>query len=704
MKESQSNFTTAEGGRPGGRDLVENRGVALVMTLILVALLSVASLAIVLLVSSDTMINGYYSNYRGSFYAADSGINAVVESMKNAINTSANPTAALFPLPVPNGTAVPAATQANQWQQIGNSWPAALQTAYTQFQGGYFKVGDTGSWNGQFKLLTANPGGTPILAGAQFSVEQYPPDSHSCLPLTVGANPPATCPSGSGSVTNTEDYEWTFAYPFTITVQGTSSGGEQEQITESGVITYTSAPGTTAAGNDPSFAKWGAFITNFNDCQGALVPGTMTGPFFTDGQWNFGNFSNPGYTFTSAVGQVNNNVSWYPGNNCVDSASSTAPNGMNQPVFQKGLNRNQANITPPSNSYNQAQAVLDGKGDPPCTSLPCGVAPPPSTSQMGGELKTVNGTGYTSSTTGVYIPYYTTGASPLTGQACTGAKPCFGGSTTISGGDGYGGGFYVNGNASITLTATTGGDGTHNPTQTYTITQGSTTTTIVVDNAADQTTVTSGSTAMTLQGVPTQLDPTTGTPVSTTDPSGNTVNPTLIYVNGQITGLSGTVQNDVGITVAAANNVSITGDLTYVSQPVSVPSDVLVSTTDAGVLGVYTTGNIELYPNPSGSNQGNLTVDASLAALSGQSGSSATSGFDTPGNGINTWTIVGGRSEDQAHSVSINQGNTYYDQRFGSGSFGPPWFPTAIPNAGTPPVASTFTILIQRLSWQENRQ
>ena len=32
-----------------------------------------------LLVFSDTMINGYYRNYRGSFYAADSGVNVVVE-------------------------------------------------------------------------------------------------------------------------------------------------------------------------------------------------------------------------------------------------------------------------------------------------------------------------------------------------------------------------------------------------------------------------------------------------------------------------------------------------------------------------------------------------------------------------------------------------------------------------------------------------
>jgi hypothetical protein len=698
MKQRESKFTSAKGDR-GRRHGLKTKGVALVMTLILLALLSACALAITLLVSGDTMINGYYSNYRASFYAADSGVNAIVEAMKNSLNGAANPKVALYPLPVPNGLLLQPTVVT---QNIGSVYPAALKTAYQQFQGASFTVGDPGSWNGTFTLLLSNPGGANILGPVQLTVEPYPLDSHTCLPSAASANPPATC----GSNTNTDDYETFFAYPYTITVQGTSAAGQIEQITQSGIITYASAPGTNAGGNDPSFSKWGAFITNFSDCQGPLVPGTMTGPFFTDGQWNFGNDSNPGYTFTGTVGQTGANVSWWNGNQCTD--SPTAPNGFNQPVFQKNLALSQAQVTPPTNSYNQAQAVLDGKGDPPCTALPCAVAPAPSSSQMAAELKTISGTAYSNSTNGVYIPYYTSGASVTTATACTATSPCFGGNPSGSvGGDGYAGGFYINGNASITLSATTGGDGTSNPTQTYTITQGSTTTTIIVDNAANSgfgtTTVKSGSTTLTLQGVPEQLDPTTGNVTTMQDPSGTAVNPTLIYVNGEITALSGTVQNDVGITIAAANNVSITGDLTYLQQPVSVPSDTLNSTTNAGVLGIYTTGNIDLYPNSSGSNAGNLTVDASLAALSGQTGSSANSGFDTPGNTINTWTIVGGRSEDHAHSVSINQGNTYYDQRFASGSFGPPWFPTAVPNAGNPPVALYTSMNIQRLSWQETR-
>jgi len=266
------------------------------------------------------------------------------------------------------------------------------------------------------------------------------------------------------------------------------------------------------------------------------------------------------------------------------------------------------------------------------------------------------------------------------------------GANPATGGDGAGGGFYINGNASITLAATTGGDGTTNPTQTYTITQGSTTTTIILDNVAGLTTVSSGGTTLSLAGIPQQLDPNTGQPIVQNDPSGNAVNPALLYVNGAITGLNGTVQNNEGITVVASSSVSITGDLTYLQSPVSIPADTLNTTTNAGVLGIFTTGNINLYPDSAG----NLTVNASLAAISG-----GTSGFATPGGSIGTWTIVGGRAEDQAHSVNISTGNTYFDRRFAN-NFGPPWFPTSVPQPGQAGIpAGPVTMSVTRLSWKE---
>jgi len=650
---------------PANRVLVAERGAALIITLLLLALLGAASIAAVVLVSSDTMINGYYRNYRGSFYAADSGTNVVVEAMKNSITAAATATANP-PLTV-GGAAIP--TQAGVWA-TALAYPNGMASSYTPYQNSFYTVGDPGSWKGSFQLLKANPNGNAILGTPQFQVA--PADAKTCLPVTA-----STC--GASATPNAKNYAWTFAYPYTITVHGQSYGTESEEITQTGTIVYTSVSGNGAVGGPPSFSKWGAFITNFGDCQGPLVPGTMTGPFFTDGQWNFGSYTNPGYTFTGSVGQVGGNVSWWSNNKCTDSA--TAPNGFKPPTFQSGFQTGANPVVPPSNTYNQAQAVLDGKGDPPCTATPCPVDPAPTQTQLSQVLKTINGTAYPSTgsaPTGVYLPWYTNSA----GQQVYGSNPA-------NGGDGSGGGFYINGNASVALTATTSSSG--KPTQTYTITQGSTTTTIVVDSAAGTTTLQSGSTTLALQGIPSQLDPNTGTPIVQNDPSGTAVNPTLLYVNGQVTGLSGTVQNNTGITLAAANNVSITGDVTYLQSPVSIPADVLNSSTNAGVLGIFTTGNINLYPDA----QGNLTVNGSLAAIG-----SGTSGFATPGGSINTWTIVGGRAEDQAHSVRIGSGNTYYDQRFAN-NFGPPWFPTAVPQAGEVPTPSSQTVTVTRTSWQE---
>lgn len=656
-----------------------SKGAALVVTLILLMLLSAGAVAIVLLTSSDTMINGYYRNYRGSFYAADSGANVVVEAMKNAITTTANdavnpplPMTGALPTTPPNGT---------------------VTAAYTPYMQGYYKVGDPGSWNGQFKIVSVTWGTPTVQESAN------PSDSYACAPATPGATPPPTC----NGKANDNDFQWVFNYPFTIVVQGQSAGTEQEQITEQGVITYRSLSGTAGTGGLPSFARWGGYITQFSDCQGPLVPGTMTGPFFTDGQWNFGNYTNPGYTFTDSVAQVGTNVSWWT-NNCTDSPN--APKGFNKPNFEGGFQAGAAPVTPPTNSYSQAQAILDGAGTS-CTSSSC-TATPPTQSQMNQELKTINNSAYPSSGTpssGVYIPYYTNSS----GQNVYGAS-----------GGGAAGGFYVAGDAGITLAAGTDSGG--KPTEIYTISQttGSgwrsttTTTTITVDpfansGAGSTTVASSGSPTLTLSGMPSQIDPDTGASMVEQDPSTSPMFPTMIYVNGQITGLSGTVANQQAITIATGSisggssdtDISITGDLTYTSLPVSTSSDTLNASTNAGVLGVYTNGNINLYPNSSGSNRGNLTVDAALAAIGGVNGDA---GFETPGNSIGTWTILGGRSEDHAHSVSISQGNTIYDRRFGTGSFGPPWFPTAVPQPGSGSVApSSPGASVQRTFWQESR-
>ena len=267
----------------------------------------------------------------------------------------------------------------------------------------------------------------------------------------------------------------------------------------------------------------------------------------------------------------------------------------------------------------------------------------------------------------------------------------------------------MQGNASVVLAATT--DTSGNPTQTYTITQGSTVTTITTNPATNTTTFSSGSTTKMISGIPENLATIPGE-----------ANPgTMLYVNGTITGLSGpaapgtsnlnsieytaaAVQNNSMITISGAGDIDITGNILYATEPVTkTTADTLLLTqgTSASnqVLGVFTAnGSINLSSPYSDKN---LETDASLAAI----GSSSVCGSSTCGfksaNTINTWNNVGGQIQSNEFVCTITTANTYYDQRFSAWSnFFPPWFPSTS-TSGTSYVAHApiVTPTQQRTSW-----
>ena len=62
-----------------------DRGIALLLSLMLLALMSVMSVVMVMTVSPDMLINGYYGNFRGSFYAADSGLSMARQQLVNQV-------------------------------------------------------------------------------------------------------------------------------------------------------------------------------------------------------------------------------------------------------------------------------------------------------------------------------------------------------------------------------------------------------------------------------------------------------------------------------------------------------------------------------------------------------------------------------------------------------------------------------------------
>jgi Tfp pilus assembly protein PilX len=617
---SRSSFRSkARSSRPRNE-----QGVTLVTTLLLLLLLIGMSLTMVLAVSSESLINGFYGRYRGSFYAADSGVAAGRQQLMNLLGANVHAGFNAAQQPIANATT--AASGA------GN----AMQTSYS----GYTNVGSSGSW--QERFLVKNTTVTFPVNGC--SVQGGEP-----LSMGTSCTNPIPQPAVQNNYPPISAYVYTF--PYTMTVVGQSQGSEVATITDSGTI-IVQAPTSPPAYNQ-SFAAWGMFIGTYALCSADLVPGTITGPVFTNGSWNFSN-SGP-YTFTDSVGQVGGTAGWDNGS-C--QASATPTNGI-RPTFTGGFNVAQNAIPLPANSYNQEQAVLDGIGN-------SGTAP--TNAQLNAALKNAAGQAYPTggASSGVYVPYSVSGSPAV---------------KTFTGG-----GIYVEGAATVKLQP--GATGTA---QVYTITQGSSpsvVTTVTIDPAAGSagtTTITqvggSGAGTQIINGVPQQFSS-----------AGVSEGPaTMLFVDGAITGLSGpsqgqpAIQNGTALTVVASgnNNITITGDILYKTEPVTMTGNVstidqLIPGNDNGqVLGIFTSGgNVQLQ---NGQSNGNLEIDASIATIS-QTGSG---GIVNTGNSIGTLTIVGGRIQNTIQNIGATTRNVLFDRRFLNG-FAPPWFPstTVTPKGG----------------------
>ncbi|MGO9209209.1 MAG: PilX N-terminal domain-containing pilus assembly protein [Terriglobales bacterium] len=645
-------------------------GIALITTLLLLILLSLLGLTMAVTANSDMLINSYYGSYRGSFYAADSGLNIARAAMSNQIQNAVTTTACA-------GWGAGGGTGCTSAPLNGTTAASTAQTyvtsaPYTSFAS--LNAGQaTNSWPANYMLPSSITGCT---TGVTF-------------PTAGVTNPQILTTNGS----LTTSYQYTFNY--TLCAVGRAQGLQQVATKEVGnLIVTVTAQSSSSTQVTTSFAAFGAFINNQAECSGAQVTGTMTGPFFTNGSWNFG--TGGSYIFTDPVGQVDPNASYmFSSGHCdAKNASSDSYNGTSiAPTFQAGFNRNQPAAALPGNDFSQQWAVIDGVG---CgeKGTTCNVTAPPAPTSTGSgndldtNLKSITGAVPSSSSSGVYIPYCP--------SACpTGVTP-----NTI-----YGGGFYIKDTASIStnITLSLGSDGSGNPTQIYTITQGSpaTSTVITLNIVANTTTVSQtnpSAATLTLTGVPQNKAGATPTEGA------------MLYVNGTVSSLQGpgqgtaSIQDYYGTTVSASGSIDVTGDLIYKHEPVTLNvSDTLVAGNDFNqVLGLYT-ANGDIVESSSYSN-GNLEVDAAMAAMSSActaSSSSSICGFATSGH-VNTLTIVGGRIESNAHSVSLNTVNTYFDRRFTSRQgFAPPFFPsTTLPqndiNSASAPLVIPST---QRLTW-----
>lgn len=466
-----------------------------------------------------------------------------------------------------------------------------------------------------------------------------------------------------------------YVYNYSLSVVGAAQGSEQQTVTESGTMTMN-VTGQSGSSSQ-AFSFFGAFVDDYPLGIGPLVPGTMTGPMFTNQAWEFMANQPPWtspYIFTDPVGQVHDTVDYWDtgwGQHWVAGTSYGSGANLIAPTFDGGLFLNQTAVQEPTDAFNQMEAAIDGSG----TSWGQGLTHAQAISDL-------------------------TAAAPqnLAGQAYGGNPGVYMKSSTSSTSCGIvtppcmtGGGFYVEGGADVQLIP-----GTGSTAQIYKVTQSGVTTTITIDPAANSgvgtTVITDGTTTETLNGVP------MNTVVSQAQ--------TMVYVDGTVTVHGpgegqGAIQDNAMINITANGDIIATGDVLYKTEPVTIPQDALIPSAENmnQVLGLYTaTGNFITQDTQADQN---IEVDASIATISQadiNNGCSGQGGQLSYGH-INTFNNVGGMAQSCIYAADVNTENTWFDRRFTSRpNFAPPWFPSTTVTTGGPlPVNSQLQI--QRVQW-----
>jgi Tfp pilus assembly protein PilX len=597
-------------------------GVALITVLLLLLLLTGLTLVMSISVSSDMMMNGYYGDFRGAFYAADSGVAVVRKELGNELVASMSASSSAGTSPFVNGKA--ATVLANVQSEFGSSSTAFSQTS------------STSSWPGSFYIDSASV-----------------------------SDP--TCTLGSST-------QWTCTFSYSLSVVGKASKTyQQARVAESGaIIVSATSSGTSSA--QRSFAAWGTFLNENNICDAELIGGTITGPQFTNGAWTFG--ADQSYIFTDDVGSVSSVAGYYfSGNSCIQSSQSSYKSGYSTiaPTFDGAFNLGQKAVALPTNDTNQKRAVLDSLGTSSATV---------SNAELSASLKDSNGTAYPSSgaSTGVYLPYTVTvdsknnqintfsgGGIYVEGNASVVLETS---STTAQ--------VYVitQTSGSTTTTTTITIDNTANTTTfassaktgsnkavTSTKTIAGVPTEITQGSGASTT---SNATILYVDGNITGLSGSSSTAASIQDGTALTI----------------TAANNITVT----NNILYNTEPVTLTGSSKTAIDSLIPANNNGqTLGIFTAnGAVILKPQTNGQNlEIDGSVVATSSADANTASCTVTyicDGTISVANGstIGTLTIVGGRIQYRAQTINsgtIGTRNILFDRRYASGAFAPPFFP-----------------------------
>ena len=632
------------------------RGIVMVSLLAMILVLTILAALVLFLSGKETALSGLRAAGNESLYVAEGGGFSARAALMVYMNAFPQGRTTVDP-------SLDTATAAGWYAGGSNGTQNPLKLLdFLVIDGKRFTLGATPgtaaetfqvNWASGYPNLKLQTSGTPV--------NTLGPGTYTAS-VVLQPNPTADASCSGGlpcsvhQIPNTQNAYEIF-YKYTITSDGQVSPRFKRRVTLTGNFSVQL--------NLQSFALYALFTNVHTTPSGSPIWFTsntsFSGPVHTNGELRFAFFP----TFTAKVESVNTKA-WYnnAGNNLELATTANVQSGTRidaplippdpdpQAAAPANFTLGAPSVPMPADPFSQ-QGVAVGRNPTDTSAV--------TTAQITSAIPELTGSGTVPN--GIYVP-----VSDLNGNCRSDS------------GAAMKGGIYVQGDVN-NLTLSVAGS-----TAVYTLVQGGTTTTVTVDRANNQTTVTSngwrtppsgGGCPGAAQGPNTRTF--TGVPKGFQGP-GNP-NATMIYVNGNVLGASGTLQQNEQSTVVAAGSITISNNIQYQTPP--NPSD--PNSNPANVLGLYASGG-DIIIGPTAPN--NVTIQAVLMAgntSSGYNSSVYVQNYNqgSPRGNVN---LLGGMIEkyygpfgtfnSQSGQQQTGYGRAFtYDTRMSRG-FTPPYFPT----------------------------
>jgi hypothetical protein len=628
------------------------RGLIMMGLLSMILVLTVLAALILSLSGKETALSGVRLSGTESLYVAEGGAYGGRAALMAYMNA----------YPVGSTTVDPSLNSATAatWYASGNN---ASQNPfgildYLVTDGQRFSLGASPgtpsetlqvNWGRPYVHLKLQTSGTP---SNPMGVGAYT----ASVMLQPNPTPDPSCSGGPCVIHQTAPGAYEIFYKYTVTSDGLITPKFRRRVTLSGTFSVQLSL--------QSFALYALFTDTHLTPAGQAIWFTnntsFNGPVHTNGEFRFAFFP----TFTGKIDSVSSKAWYYNSGAAVEltntenvvggtriDAPLVPPDPNPQTATPANFTLGSPTVPLPTTSFSQ-QGVAVGRNP--------SDASPVTTAQIASAIPELTGAG--SIPSGIYVP-----VSDLSSN-------CRSDSGAL-----MKGGVYVQGTLdSLTM-------GVSGTTAVYQFVQGSTTTTVTVDRTNNQTTVSSngwppppsgGSCPGAGPGPSTRTF--TGVPKGWQGPGD--LNASMIFVQGNINGVSGTLGQNEQTTVAASGSIGIAGNIQYQTPP--NPADPMSNPTN--VLGLFASGG-DIVIGPTAPN--NVIVQAVLmagASGSGYNSSVYVQNYNTgsPRGNIN---LLGGVIEkfygpsgtfNSAGGVVTGYGRNYtYDTRMSRG-FTPPYFPT----------------------------